>query len=518
MGGAESEVSDSTTRVLLEVATWDGVNILRTSRRLGLRSDASNRFEKQLHPELAIRAQRVASRLMVGLCGARLVPGTIDVAADPPAPRRVHLRPARAEELLGMRIEPARCAEYLERLGFEVSGAGEEIVAEVPAHRYYDVTREADLIEEVGRIHGYAEHLPSTLPGGAGRAGGLSRAQALRRRAEDVMRDLGYDAVVTLSLTDPGLPGRLRIPSDDARARPIVVSNPLSAEHSALRTTLLGPLLDAGRHNLAHGAERIALFESGHAHLAQPPDPVAPGREAEQPARNPAAPGREAEEAAGGSFLGELPPPAYEPRRIAALAVGPLVPPAWRGDAVEADFYSVKGTLEALARQLGCEVAVEAAEEPFLHPGHSGQILVAGRPIGWIGELHPLIGRAWDLEGGAAFELDLAPLLDASPYGAERYEDVISYPAVHEDIAVVVGAAVEAERVRAAVLAAGGELLRSARIFDVYSGEQVGEGRTSLALRLEFRAPDRTLTDEEVAERRTAITEALTRIGGTLRE
>ncbi len=262
MGGEVSEVSEATTSVLLEVATWNGVNILRTSRKLGLRSDASNRFEKQLHPELAMRAQRVASKLMIELCGARLVPGTIDVAATDPPPRRISLRGERVEGLLGMPVPREDREEYLRRLEFAVTPEGDDLEAEVPPHRYYDVTREVDLIEEVGRIHGYADHLPSRLPEGIGRAGGLTREQALRRRAEDVIRDIGFDAIVTISLTDPEMPGRLRIPAGDERARPITVANPLSRDHSVLRTSLLGSLLEAARHNLAHGAERVALTES----------------------------------------------------------------------------------------------------------------------------------------------------------------------------------------------------------------------------------------------------------------
>ena len=267
MGGQVSEVSESTTRVLLEVATWNGNNILRTSRKLGLRSDASNRFEKQLHPELAMRAQRIASRLMIELCGARLVSGTIDEAAEIPAPHRLELRTERVERLLGMPIEPKLCSEYLKRLEFEVSGRGKSLKATVPVHRHYDVTREVDLIEEVGRIHGYAENLVATLPSTSGQAGRLTREQLLRRRAEDAMRDLGFEVVVNLSLTDPGMPGRLRISDDEVRAQPILVSNPLSADHSVLRTTVIGSLLDAARYNRAHGAERIALAESGRAYL-----------------------------------------------------------------------------------------------------------------------------------------------------------------------------------------------------------------------------------------------------------
>ena len=496
MGGEVSEVGDETTRVLLEVATWNGVNILRTSRKLGLRSDASNRFEKQLHPELALRAQRVASTLMVELCGARLVPGTIDVAAEIPQAHRVRLRGERAERLLGMPVAPERRVEYLRRLEFEVEPDGDDLDAVVPFHRHYDVTREVDLVEEVGRIHGYAEHLPSTLPPPE-QGGALSREQRLRRRAEDAARGLGFDVVVILSLIDPEFPGRLRIDSGDPRAQPIAITNPLSSEHSVLRTTLLAGLLDVARYNRAHGAERVAVAESGRAYL----------RDGER------RPGT-----LGGTFPGERPAPAFEPWRVACLAAGPLHPGGWRAEPTEPDFYAIKNVLEALAAQLGTPVEVEAAGEPFLHPGRAGRIVVGGVAAGWIGEVHPLVCRAWDLDAATAFELDLAPLIAASPTGEEQYEDVISYPAVHQDLAVVVDEGVEAARVRDVVAEAGGELLRSVDVFDLYRGSQLPEGAKSLALRLEFRAADRTLTDEEAAAVREGIKEALAAIGGSLRE
>ena len=496
MGGEHSEVSDATTRVLLEVATWNGVNILRTSRQLGLRSEASNRFEKQLHPELAIRAQRVASRLMVEVCGARLVPGTIDVAADPPAPRRPRLRAGRAEALLGMLIETDDAVSYLERLGFDTEGEDEDIVAEVPAHRYYDVSREADLIEEVGRIHGYDEHLPSTLPQ-APEGGQLTREQALRRRAEDVMRDLGFDGIVSLSLTDPEIPHRLRLGASDVRSAPIRVSNPLSLDHSELRTTLLGSLLDAARYNLARGADRVALAETGRAYLSRGSSPAGG--------------------VLGGEFAGERPAPAFEPQRIGALAAGPLTPPSWGAEAREADFFAMKGVLEALAGHFDTGVELEPESQPFLHPGRSAKVAIGGLDAGWIGEVHPLVCRGWDLDGATAFEIGLAELVAASPFGRETYEDVTTYPAVYQDLAIVVDEEVPAAQVRAAVMEGGGELLRSANVFDLYRGEQIGAGKKSLALRLEFRAPDRTLTDSEVAERRAAIESALAQIGGSLR-
>jgi phenylalanyl-tRNA synthetase beta chain len=320
----------------------------------------------------------------------------------------------------------------------------------------------------------------------------------LRRRVEDVLRDLGFDALVTLSLTEPRVAERLRIPAEDPRARPIKVSNPLSQEHSAQRTMLLGSLLDAAAYNLAHGAERVALFESGRAYLAEGSSPVG----------GPLA----------GDFPGERPPPAFEPHRLGALAIGPLRPADWRVEGRPADFFTVKAVLEALAAQIGVVVEVEASAEPFLHPGRAGAVAVGGHVAGWIGELHPLVCRAWDLEEAAGFEIDLAPMVAESPYGAESYEDVISFPAVHQDIAVVVAEDIDAASVRDAVLAGGGELLRMARIFDVYRGEQLGEDRKSLALRLEFRALDRTLTDEEVAGLREQIRAKLAEIGGSLRE
>jgi phenylalanyl-tRNA synthetase beta chain len=496
MGGEASEVSDSTTQVLLEVATWNGRNILRTSRNLGLRSEASNRFEKQLHPEMAIRAQRVASRLLVELCGARMVPGTIDEAAEVPEARRIGLRVDRVEGLLGMRVEVDECSEYLGRLGFGVEGNGEKLQAEVPFERHYDVTREVDLIEEVGRIHGYDQHLPATLPESVGQVGRLSRDQVLRRRAEDVMLDLGFDGVVNLSLTAPGLPGRLRIAGDDPRAAPIAVSNPLSLDHSQLRTTLLGSLLDAARYNVAHGAERVALFESGRAYLKE----------------------GEGAGVLGGTFAGDRSAPAYEPQRIGCIAVGATAAPSWRGDSGPADFFALKGALEALAAQLGAELGVEPGQEPFLHPGRSARVLFGGTEAGWIGELHPLVCRAWDLEGAAGFEIELGELAAAASLGSEQYEDVTSYPAVHQDLAVIVDEDVPAAQVHDAVLDGGGDLLRSAQVFDLYRGDQVGEGRKSLALRLTFRAADRTLTDDEVAALRDRIRAQLSELGGSLRE
>jgi phenylalanyl-tRNA synthetase beta chain len=495
MGGQVSEVSGETTRVLLEVANWNGTNILRTSRQLGLRSEASSRFEKQLHPDLCLRAQAVASKLMVELCGAKLAPGTIDVAAEIPAPPTIRLRGARVRGLLGMEIPQGDQVAYLERLGFGVRADGEDLEATVPPARHYDVTREVDLVEEVGRLHGF-ERLAPTLPSTGERRGGLSREQQLRRRAEDALRDLGFDQVVGWSFTDPGEFARLRLREDDPRSQPVLLANPLSEDQSAMRTTLLGSLLDVAGRNLARGLDAAALFESGGVYLRE---------------------GGAGDGPLGGSFRGERPAPFTEPQRFGALAVGPLTPKSWRGGGEPADFFALKAVLEALAGQLGVELTFEPVEEPFLHPGKAARVRAGGEDAGWIGAVHPLVCREWDLEGAVGFEIDAAPLLAAATVGEEAYEDVTTFPAVNQDLAVVVPVGIAAAEVRAAVVAGGGELLQSAEVFDFYEGEQVGEGRKSLALRLEFRAEDRTLSDEDVTGPRAAIEAELERIEGSLR-
>ena len=482
MGGQISEVSDTTTRVLLEAATWVGPNILRTSKALGLRTEASTRFEKQLHPDNAMAAQRLAAKLMVELCGARLVPGTIDTYPSPMQPRVVGLRSERLERLLGERIEPDEAQRILESLGFGVD-AGD---VTVPYWRDADVQREADLIEEVARIYGL-DRLPTTLPSRERAVGRLTPRQRLRRRLEDALRDRGMDEVVSWSFTSPEALAALRL----ADVPTLTLANPLSEEGSVMRPLLLPGLLDAARHNAAHGAGEVALFESAHVYM--PSGPLY---------------------APEGSPRGAA--PASERHHIAGLL--PLgAPGSWRRDPAPADFYAAKGLVEALFEAAGIEMEVEPGARSFLHPGKSASVLAGDeRKVGWIGELHPLVARAWDLEGAAAFELDFDSIAEEAA-GEIAFRDVTTYPAVLQDIAVVVDAAVSAGEITAAVRDGAGDLLTGASVFDVYVGEQVGQGNRSLALRLEFRAPDRTLTDDEVAERRRAIEAALAAIGGKLR-
>ena len=496
MGGRVSEVSAETTRVLLAAAPWNGTNILRTSNLLGLRSEASTRFEKQLHPDLAMRAQRVAAMLMVELCGARLVPGTIDVDSRPDSmlPFDLSYRPARSDALLGMSIEPALAGDYLGRLGFAVHGDDPEAIGvTVPADRHFDVSREIDLVEEVARVHGLDEHLPATLPGRGGAVGGLARHQLLLRRVEDLLSDAGLDEVITWSFVDPARGGVAGL----AAIEPVAIHNPLSEGQSVMRTDLVGGLLAVVAHNLARGVERVAVFESGSVYLPQSP-PDAGG-------------------SLGGCFAGLRPPPVAEPRRLGAVLVGELGGTGWRGGARPADYYDAKGLVELVAAALAVTPTFAAGSRPYLHPARAADVSVAGARAGWVGELHPSLLGELGAPSGAAFEIDLEPFVAAAGAGAEVYEDVTTHPAVAEDIAVVADRDLDAERIRETIVGAGGELLGEAAVFDVYEGEPVPAGKRSLALRLEFRASDRTLTDAEVAAVRAGIVAALEAIGAELR-
>jgi phenylalanyl-tRNA synthetase beta chain len=486
MGGAASEESEGTTRVAMEAATWNGPNILRTSTKLGLRTEASSRFERQLHPELALAAQRLAARLMVELCGARMVPGTIDVAEPVPPPRRIVLRSKRVEGLLGERIEPPDAAALLERLGFEVEQVDGDLDVEVPYFRDGDVQREADLIEEVARIHGL-DRLPSTLPARERAVGGLTRAQKLRRTAADLLRGRGLSEVINFSFVSPGVTAKLRLPPDDARTRVLMITNPLSEEQSAMRTTLLPGLLATAQRNVARDQSSLALFEMGRVFLSNGPD-VQP----------------------------------EERLHLGVLIAGELTPKSWRSEARAADFYVVKGLLAGVLEALGVQWRLVDGGPPFLHPGRAAEVLIDASDAGYLGSVHPEVARDFGLEElaepPAVFEIHLGRTLTAAERTERRFVDLISYPPVFQDIAVVVDDAVEAQTVLDAVRAAAGEVLRSVRIFDLYRGEQVGQGKKSLALRLEFQSPERTLTDKDVAEIRGEIERRLAQeVGGTLR-
>jgi phenylalanyl-tRNA synthetase beta chain len=514
MGGARSEVGADTTRVLLEVASWSGPNIHRSSWALGLRSEASGRFEKGLQPEQCMHAQALATRLMIELCGATLAPGTIDVGGErwrdlPPA--SIRLREARVRAILGVPVEVARQAQILGALDFSSVRREDGLEVSVPALRRDDVTREIDLIEEVARIDGL-ERLPATLPARRGAAGRLTHAQRVRRAAEDALVGRGLYEIVGWSFTEPALLDRLLIPDAHPLRHVVALENPLSDGQSIMRPTLLGSLLDAARHNVSRERPDIAIFESGTVYRAGgQPKPGA---------------------ASASAQTGVI-----EHHGLGALLSGHTAARAWRGERPQADFFAAKALLAALLDRFHVDWMLSAAEWPFLHPGRSAAVhasapgAAGGEPVllGFLGELHPLVADAWDLphsgtlHGGgqagertAAFAVDLGKLAAVTPE-VRSFRAFGAFPALRQDLAVTLPTDVSAEELIARVRDAAGETLESVEIFDVYSGEQVGEGRRSLALALAFRALERTLTDEDVAPVRERLLATIGEIGGELR-
>jgi phenylalanyl-tRNA synthetase beta chain len=439
MGGEETEIGETTTEVLLEAANFEPTTIFRTSERLRLRTEGSNRWEKGVDPYLAEPAAKLATQLIVETAGARWV-GQTDVHDGLPEPPVIRYRTERADELIGISTPPEQQTGWLERLGFE--HRGEEVVA--PTWRARDVTREVDVVEEIARER--LEDVPFTLPARREMFGALTPLQRLRRRVEDVLAGLGLAETYTPSLRpdDPD-PNAWRLPE------------PISAELAVLRTRLLPSLVEATRRNVELGAEQIGLFEVARVYL--------PG--------------------------GELPD---EHTHLAAI--------------VEGGWTRAKGIVETIYAALKAEPSFKRASDDLLHPGKAATL-----GSGLVGELHPaVLDGVW-----GAFELDLAKLLEELPEEV-RYADVASFPALRQDLAFAVPEEVSAAELTAAAREAAGPELGEMRPFDVYRGEQVGEGRKSVAFAVSFQSAERTLTDEDAAALREKIVAALRdRFGAELR-
>ena len=485
MGGAESEIGESTKTMVLEAANFTRAQILRTSQKLGLRTDGSNRWEKGVPPTIAPVASRAAARLIVELCGGRMTPRPLDVSADLPARAPLRVRMDRVAHVTALEVSLARAVEILDRLGFDPRAGQGTIDVRVPPPRFLDVTREIDVIEEIARIYGL-ERVPSLLSVGSG--GGLTAAQRVRRTVADACYGAGLTEAQTLSYVPADMPDRLGLAAGDPRRDMLAVMNPLSQEHSHLRTLLLPSLLEALAHNAAWGRDDLALFEIAHTY-----HPV----EGEKLPR--------------------------EPWTFSAVMRGRLGGAAWRRAGEPASFFLGKGVLESILGAVGvtCRVAeMDPARDPFLHPGRKGFVQVPGEPaLGFVGELHPLTARRYGFDDPVVcMELDLDRLCEQLGE-APRALPLSEFPPLRQDIAVVVADEHPASDVLAAVRGAGGELLSDVQVFDVWrDAEALGPGRRSLALRLTFQAQDRTLSDEEVRPHREAIVERLREaVGAELR-
>ncbi len=484
MGSLNSEVTDDTTDILLEAANFDGASIMRTSAALGLRSESSTRFEKGLDPNLTIEGLDLACRLLTEVCGGTVSRGTADVSVGPWLPWRLRLRPARVETMLGAVVPDAEIESILGSLGCDVSERGGALDVVVPTFRR-DLGREIDLVEEVARIHGL-DQLPSTLPGRDVGRGGLTLEQRRLRGIADTLRGAGLSEVITWSFVDPSWSDRIRLAPDDPRRLVVSMSNPLSVDQSVLRTLLLPGLLSTAQRNLSLKEERVHIFEMGKTFHPVP-----------------------------GAPAGSLP---TEVDRVGLLLLGSWEERSWNAAGIPTDFYLAKGVVERLLSYFGMAGSFSPTDEPFLHPGKSAKLATGDSLLGWVGEVHPLVLQAFDLPAGAlAAEIDMGALLQAAS-GIAVFEDLLTYPALEQDVALVVDRDISAEQVVEAVRAAGGDLLRSVRVFDVYEGRQVGEGKKSLALRLTYRSAEGTLVEAEVNELRPALLADLReRIGAEIR-
>ena len=472
MGSEASEVSGDTTDILLEAANFHGPNIMATSMELGLRSDSSTRFEKGLDPELVPKALAMASRLIVELCGGRLVPGEVDLYARPWEHGVVHLRQEKVSGLLGIVIPAEESRAILERLGFgtEPEDGGTRVT--IPSFRA-DVEREVDLVEEVARVFGL-DLIPPTLPSGMRVMGGLSDYQAKERDIIRAIAGHGLNEVVTYSFIPADFADRLRLAPDDPRRATVGLANPLSGEQSVMRTLMLPSLLDIVARNLAQRNHDVNIFELGRVYLLL--------KDEKQP---------------------------RERKTVAGCLCGSLMGDSWLRTGRESDYFTAKGLIQAVFAIVRGDFEVQPAGEPFLHPGKSADIHIGGEACGYMGEVHPQVLAAYGIDRPlTAFEIDQDALIGSSS-GTVQFEDLITYPASFQDIAVIVGKETSARQVIDVVRDAGGPLLRSARVFDVYEGEQVAAGRKSIALRLEFRSSERTLTDEDVDGLRGKIVAAL---------
>lgn len=475
MGGSDSEVQESTRNILLEAATFAPANVRRSSRRLGLHTEASHRFEKGLDPRLAEWAADRAARLMAELAGGEVARGRVDVHFGLPPEREMEVRPDRINGLLGTELSPAEMKRILKGLGFQVDlGKGAATIrVRVPWFRR-DVEGEADVAEEIARIHGY-EQIEPTLPTGASVQGKLSWPLPVLERIRTRLVALGISESLTYSFISPKGYDRLRLPAEHPWRRSIPLMNPLSEAQSVMRTTFLPSLLEAVALNQRRHQPDVRLFEIGRVYWAE---------------RLP---------------LAGLPD---EVRTLGLVLTG-RVPAAWGDPARAIDFFDAKGAVDAVLRLLGVEARYERADEPFLHPGRSAVVFAGDERVGWVGEIHPTVAANFDLRGRVyAAELNLDALASRE-LPVPRFVPLPKFPAVERDLALLVPASLASESVAAVIRREGGRLLQRVELFDLYEGKQVPQGYRSLAYTLTFRAEDRTLTDDEVAAVQEQIAKAL---------
>lgn len=473
MGGGDTEIGSGTHDVLLEAASFASASVRRTSRRFGLRTEASARFERGVDPDGSARAARRAAHMIAELAGGRILRTGIDVYPAP-APRPViTLRLARIARLLGTHVPPDDVVAILTRLGLDVRRTGETIHAIPPVARR-DLEREEDLIEDVARHYGY-DHIPEALPVEVMQQGRRPAAIEAESAARDVLIRSGLTEAITISLLNMSLLERLNLDYRDPWRQAVPVENPLTSEHTRLRPCLLASLLEAVRVNVSRRRETVQLFEIGRVFSWKPNGDIG------------------------------------ERRSLATAMRGRWTIGDW--DESEEDkqvtYYHLKGVLEALAGELRAgDLEFSTARSPlhpdgsdrppWLHPERAGRVTLGGQLLGFAGELHPNVAGRFDLPGRTyVAEIDLEALL-ARAVLQPRFSGLPRFPAVRRDVAIVAPVDLPHSAVQAALRDSVGDLLETVELFDVYMGPPLEAGMRNLAYALTFRAPDRTLTGDEV--------------------
>jgi len=493
MGGAATEVAEKTTTVLLEAAYFRPSTIRRTAKRLGKSTDASYRFERGTDWQKLVNALHRAAQLIAELAGGEVLKGTIDAIAGLPEREAIALSIERVNALSGLKLSGRQISDILARLGFEITSATEaQLVVQPPTHRP-DIAMEADLVEEVARIHGY-DKIPVEIPAVRSSAEQLDPARSVVRRATDELVGLGFCQAINFSFVGEGANAAAGFPNDDFTVR---VLNPLQADQAVMRRSLVPSLLQNVATNFNQSVEAVRLFEVGRTYRwkdAETPAPVAKSLEI-----------------------------ATEERLwlCAALAGGEKTD--WRTSARDFDFFDIKGVAEALVERLGIRrtVVEPMTDNALYHPGRAAALLLKGQRLCWFGELHPSIARELDFRK-RVFLLE-APIEGAllAAEEAAKYRALPRTPSSKRDIALLADRRTSALQLERTVKSAGGELLESVRLFDLYEGKNIEAGKRSLAFALSFHDPDpdKTLKDEQVTAACDKIVAALAnKHGATLRQ
>ncbi|MDQ0339865.1 phenylalanyl-tRNA synthetase beta chain [Caldalkalibacillus uzonensis] len=479
MGAANSEVTEETTDVILESAYFDGLSIRTTSKTLGLRSEASTRFEKGVDPERVREACDRAAALLAELAGGTVFSGTAQQKVKDFQRQRVSLHLVKLNNVLGTELSTGQVTAILDRLNFDYDNLGHEINVEIPTRRS-DISIEEDLIEEIARLYGY-DQIPTTLPAGRTTPGSRTPLQRLRQQIKRFLQAAGLNQVVTYSLTNEYSASWGSWFSEEVQ--PIKLAMPMSEERSHLRTTLIPCLLEVVQYNKNRKQTDIFLFEIGHTFLTKE------------------------------THLRELP---REKEVVAGVLTGLWQSHPWQHVKVPVDFYVAKGVVEGLLHKLGIQgVQFKAVEREHYHPGRTAEMVIGGERIGFVGQIHPHVERQLELNEVYAFELDIERLFKHLP-GQVTFDPLPKFPSIQRDLAVVVAQEVIAGDLLSTIKDAGAPLLKHVHVFDVYTGEGIEAGKQSIAFSLTYLDPERTLTDEEVQEVHQRIVERLAEEWGAM--